>query len=951
MAANRREFLLGAATIAAGAAISKPASAALGLEAAEGSEAATPGAAGAESTFLVERTGGALTSLRFAGDAFPTNYVGTGQALGHITVVWRRSGGAWQRFESGDMAEPGAKVTPLGTGFAAEYREKDDHGEALAITVRMEPQVAVMRWTVAVRNLGAEPVEVGDLALPLPMHSSFSAKEPPTASVLKHHFVSGHGSYLFWMRSNSVGPYLVMTPERDTHLEYWDHMPPRARTQGQAQVPGKTQAPPPAAVAGNSQRPAFRAYVHSVAAGEAVQAVGGRWRQPRTSVMLSPTGKPGAEHEYGFQLAWAKDYAAVQQRLVDAGLIDVEVAPGMTVPQDLSTTVAIRSNERIGGLVAEHPEQTKIESLGDRNGRQMYRVTFSKLGENLLTVNHGAGRSTRLEFFSSEPLETLIHKRAAFIAKHQVRDTSKWYNGLLCEWAMDTHVQLGPDNYDRIKSWRVYEVTCDDPGLSKPAYLASKNAEFPDPAEVEALDYYIEHFVWGGLQRTTEEKYSYGIYGILDWKQNRDSPDPGNKGKLHIWRPYDYPHIVLMSFSMYRIARDYPGMKMKLDKATYLERAYGTALGMFTVPMEVTHWSAYRTGFYNEVVIPRLIDELDANGKHAEAATLRGHWEKKVAFFVSGGPNLFGSEYAFDSTGFESTQALARYALDHPATPGTTPEAAQAFALTQIRANLFCRGVVEKAYYYYGSDYRGSGGDSFTLTYMSPMGGWAVMDHALYDHKESYATVRLGFASLLSSWSLMNTGTAESGYGYWFPGEMNDGGCGGGFEPAAHGMTWLGQPHDRGPWYYSSETDLGYCGALRGMATVVADDEVFGTFCFGGEMRSAKGTLEIVPKDGVRRRLHVRTAGQQVDLELIGARFAKGETIEWHAARRRLMLPLETESTAAGQVSLLVKGLPPGNYKVTYGGKASDFHPDGTKPLMLDVPAGTAKAKVQILRN
>ena len=43
---------------------------------------------------------------------------------------------------------------------------------------------------------------------------------------------------------------------------------------------------------------------------------------------------------------------------------------------------------------------------------------------------------------------------------------------------------------------------------------------------------------------------------------------------------------------MYKIARDYPGMKMKLDKAAYLERAYGTALGMFTVPMEVTHWSA-----------------------------------------------------------------------------------------------------------------------------------------------------------------------------------------------------------------------------------------------------------------------------------------------------------------------------------------------------------------------
>ncbi len=912
MAANRREFLLGAATLAANTSLP---SLALGENPAKTADAA--------STFLLERDGIALTSLRFAGDAFPTNYVATGQKLGHVEVTWRRSSGAWQKFDS-------ATATAASAGV---YHAADDHGDALSVTVHLEPQGDVLRWSIALANLSSDPIEIGDLSVPLAMHSSFNGKEPPTASVLKHSFVSGHGSFLFWMRSNSVGPYLVMTPERNTSLEYWDHVPP---------VRG----------AGNTGggRPAYRAYVHSVAVGEAVKAAGGRWRQPRTSVTLAPAGKAGASHEYGFQLAWAQDYAAVRQRLVDAGGVDVEVAPGMTVPSDLSTTVAIRSKDPVS-LVAEHPQQTTIESLGEREGRKFYRVKFARLGENILTVNHGAGRTTRLEFFSAEPMETLIQKRAAFIAKHQVRDGSKWYNGLLAEWAMDTHVQLGPDNYDRIKSWRVYEVTCDDPGLSKPAYLASKNAEFPNPAEVEAMDYYIEHFVWGGLQRTTEETDSYGIYGILDWKQNRDSPDPGNKGKRHIWRCYDYPHIIVMYFNMYKIARDFPGLKMKMDKAGYLERAYGTALGMFTIPMLVAHWSPYKTGYYNEVVIPQLIEELDLAGKHDQAATLRGHWEKKVAYFVSGGPNLFGSEYAFDSTGFESTQALARYALDHPATPGTTPEATKAFASTQIKANLFCRGVLEKAYYYYGSDYRGGAGDAFTLTYMSPMGGWGVLNHALHDRMESEATIRLGYASYLSAWSLMNTGTKESGFGYWFPGEENDGGTGGGFEPAAYGMTWLGQPHHRGPWYYSSETDLGYCGALRTAATIVADDAVFGRFCFGGEMHAEKSTLHIVPRDGVRRRLHLRTAGQQIDLELRGSRFAKEQPIQWTTDQQRFLFTLETETTGSGEAQLLITGLPEHGYKIICGQETNEFHPDGTKPLSLRVPAGSSKVKVEIVRS
>ena len=933
MAANRREFLLGVATFAANTSLSPLALAADRAETINSAKTADAG-----SPFLLEFDGNALTSLRFAGDAFPTNYVATGQKLGHVEISWRRPTGPWQKFHSAEAT--------ASQNSAGECRLQDDQGEALSVTVRLESQGSLLRWTIALRNISSDPIEVGDVALPLPMHSSFNGKEPPTASVLKHSFISGHSSFLFWMRSNSVGPYLVMTPEHDTHLEYWDHTSPRA-----LQAQGQTQAPAPTQVQGQGQRPAFRAYVHSVAVGEAVQAAGGRWRQPRTSVTLEPAGKAGADHQYAFQLAWAQDYAGVRQRLVDAGLIDVEIAPGMTVPTDLYTCIAVRSHDPIKSIVAEYPEQTAIESLGEREGRRFYRVKFKRLGENMLTVNHGAGRATRLEFFATEPLETLVHKRAAFITKHQVRDANKWYNGLLAEWAMDTQVQLGPDNYDRIKSWRVYEVTCDDPGLSKPAYLASKNAEFPKPAEVEALDYYIEHFVWGGLQRTTEESDSYGIYGILDWKQNRDSPDPGNKGKRHIWRPYDYPHIVVMYFSMYRIARDYPGLKMKLDRATYLERAYGTALGMFTIPMQVTKWSAYKTGFYNEVVIPRLIEELDLVGKHDEAAQLRMHWEKKVAFFVSGGPDLFGSEYAFDSTGFESTQAIARYALDHPTTPGITPAAATTFATTQIRANLFCRGVIEKAYYYYGSDYRGGAGDAFTLTYMSPMGGWGVLNHALHDRREPDATIRLGYASILSSWSLMNTGTQETGFGYWFPSEANDGGTGGGFEPAAYGMTWLGQPHHRGPWYYSSETDLGYCGALRAASTIVADDPVFGRFCFGGEMRAEKASLHIIPRDGVRRRLHLRTAGQQIDFELTGARFAKEQPIQWSIDQQRFLFTLETETTGSGEVQLLVANLPGPSYKIICGQETNEFQPDGTKPLRLRIPAGSSKATVEIIRS
>ncbi|MDE1155493.1 MAG: DUF5695 domain-containing protein [Acidobacteriaceae bacterium] len=885
--------------------------------------------ASATSPFLLVAAGGALTSLRYAGDAYTTNYIANGQKLGEVLVQWRRPEGEWQTLDSTQLSAAQVKLQQASHGgCAAEYLAQDQQGKALQVIVRLEPHGSALRWSISLRNLSSQSIEVGDLAVPLPMHSSFDGKEKPTASVLKHSFVSGNGSFLFWMRSNSVGPYLVMTPERNTHLEFWDRTHPTKTT---PQI--------------------FRAYVHSVAAGEAVKKEGGTWRQPHTSLTLAPAGSEKAEQTYGFQLAWAKDYGSVRQRLVEVGGLDMDVAPGMTVPTDLSTCLAIRSQDKIERLIAEHPEETKIVSLGEKNGRNLYRIQFSHLGENLITVEQADGRKTLLEFFACEPLETLIRKRGAFIAKHQFRDASKWYNGLLAEWNMESQVMLGPDNYDRIKSWRIYEVTCDDPGLSKPAYLASKLAEYPDQAQVEALDYYIEHFVWGGLQRTTQESYSYGIYGILDWKQNRDSPDPGPKGKLHMWRPYDYPHIIVMYWGMYRTARDYPGLKMKMTRDEYLERAHGTALALFTVPKEIINWEAYETGFYNEVVIPQLIEELDRVGWHAKAEELRIHWEKKVKYFVTGGANLFGSEYAFDSTGFESTEALVRYAYEHPHIAGVTPTALRKFMVTQMRANLFCRGVVEKAYYYYGSDYRAEGGDAFTLTYMSQMGGWAVLDHALHEAAVPDATVRLGYASYLSTWALMNTGTSQSGFGYWFPGEANDGGTGGGFEPESHGHTWLGQPHHRGPWYYSSETDLGYCGALRSASTVVADDAIFGRFCFGGELVEEKDVLQITPRDGVRRRLHLRTEEQRVDLEVIGARFARERVVIWTPKSQSFVFDLEFEATAAESGRVVIAGLPKGKYAIESVDQTLELEPEADGVLRIAVKATATPRRVSVTRK
>jgi hypothetical protein len=697
-------------------------------------------------------------------------------------------------------------------------------------------------------------------------------------------------------------------------------------------------------------------FVHSTASGAAAAERGGRWRQPHTNLTLAPTGEESDSQSYGFKLRWSDDYDGVRQVLVDEGLIDVHVVPGMTVPSDLSAQFALRTQEPIHAIDAEFPDRTEIESLGGSGEYQLYKVRFDKLGENRLTVRFGDNRHMHLEFFATEPIETLYKKRAAFLARSQHRDPSKWYNGLITDWNMESHVLPSPDNYDRIRGFRIYAVTCDDPGLGKPAFLAAKNAEYPNQNEIAALDYYIEHFVWGGLQQTTDEPYPYAIYGIPDWKQNRDSDDPGRNGKRHIWRVYDYPHIVLMYFNMYRVAKTFPQLETKLTAKEYLQRAYGTAEAMFTVPREVEGWSAYGTGFYNELVLVDLIDELAACGMADEADTLRDHWQRKVRHFVNDRPNLFVSEYAFDSTGFESTHALARYAVEHAHENelGVTPANAERFMQQQMAANLFCRGWLEPAYYYLGSDYRGGGGNAYTLSYMSQMGGWSVLDYALHYADDPAPYLRLGYASYLSAWALMNTGTPESDYGYWYPGEKNDGGAGGGFEPAAYGTTWLGQPHHRGSWYYACETDLGYCGALRMAATVLTDDPIFGRCCLGGDWRATSAGIEVTPKDGLRRRFHALLDGGKLHVELAGDRFTAGQPIAINDQLTELRFSLETDNAQQHTTELRLIGLPPGEYAVYHGEQlVSPFAvaAELTSVVGLPVDAGGQPSAYRIFRR
>lgn len=866
-----------------------------------------------------------ITSLADPHDPFGARIVPPGQHLG-LTVRFRSGDGEWQTLPAGTLQRAASSETKL-------IYASDPSEELLKATQTFTTDGMALDWNIELETTSNAPVEIGDLSISIPAAGprGEDPKQIFEHGFVKHQFISGNGSFLYFIRASGAPPFLIVTVEPGTKLEYFG---------------------------GGFGRGSAQVFVHSgLSAGNEKR---GTWRQPKTFLKLEATGRNNSKVSYGFRFHWAKSYDEMRDILYREGLFDIRAVPGMTVPEDLIAKFSLHTKAKIESIDAEFPAQTKIMELREpQRDVHVYEIAFKKLGENMLTISHDGGRKTYLEYFITEPLETLIKKRAAFIIdRQQIRDPSKWWDGVFGPYDMKNKVVRTIDDPDIFVGRMVYTLTCDDPGLSKAPYVAEKNVSFPDQKEIEGLEYYLEHFVWGKLQRTDKETpYPYGVYGTPNWYVDRDpvrrrawargsaklpngtsaeilaagmtnlqsrvqtnSTAQRDLAKEHVFRSYDYPHVIMLYFHMYEIAKKYPTMSKYLDAAGYLERAYQTAHAFFTYPYEIypSYYETYKWGLYNELVVLKLADALDREGFPDRAAWLRAEWEKKVKYFVYDDQYPFRSEYAFDRTAFESSYALAKYGATHDMRPDTNlwydvrlkkwyshpdvkREDSRVFMERQLAAGLCVRGWLETSYYQLGADPG--------LSYMAAMGGWGILDYALNFSDRPSDWLQLGYASYLSSWCLVNSGPAASDYGFWFPGRENDGAAGWQFTSSKVGNAWMGSSYPggvmepRGPWHYDGEIDLGFGGALRMAATVLTRDPIFDWFTYGGTLTDEKNSLAIVPRDGLRQRfdaiipdLKNPMAPQRLKIELDRDGFAAEQPIMTDMALSRIAFTLENRT-------------------------------------------------------
>jgi hypothetical protein len=862
-----------------------------------------------------------------------------------LVLRYKVTNGEWKELNSGT-----SEVTPVPSANGVKFTLAPS-GDPVRVLQAFKTDGSSLDWTIELENTTKSAITIGDLGIDIPVAGP-NGEEPKAIferGFVGHQFISANGSFLYFVRASGAPPYLVVTVHPGTSLEYFAH-----------------------------QKWETWDFIHSAVTGG--NETRGTWRQPHTSLQLAGNGAKNSHVVYGFRFQWANSYDALRDILYKKGLFDIRAVPGMTIPEDLKAEFALHTKARIDSVQAEFPDQTTIKYLGERQpGYHIYEVAFKKLGENKLTIHHDGGRKTYLEYFVTEPLETLIKKRSAFIVdREQIRDTSKWWDGVFAPYDMRGKTVRTFDDPDIFKGRMVYVFTCDDPGLSKAPYVAEKNVSFPDQKEIEGLEYYLQHFVWGKLQRTDEEiPYPYGVYGTPDWHTNRDPQlrakiSKTNLDKMHVWRSYDYPHIVMLYFHMYEIAKKYPQMTKYLDAAGYLERAFQTAHAFYRYPYEIMpdYYETYKWGLYNELVVLKLADALDREGFPDRAKWLRAEWEKKVKYFVYDDPYPYRSEYAFDRTAFESTYAFAKYGATHDmksdqhlwwdiklkkwySHPLVKREDSLDFMQRQLAAGLAVRGWPEASYYQLGAD-RG-------LSYMAAMGGWGILDYGLDFAQKPYDWLQLGYASYLSSWALMNTGRADTNYGYWFPGKENDGAAGWQFMSEKYGYAWMGDNEPRGAWRYDGEIDLGFSGALRMASTILTHDPIFGWIAYGGQFSRDGDTFSIMPRDGLRQRFDAIIPNQQLPfpdarrfkIEVDRDGFAADQPIITDSSVRKISFTLENRTEDKHVTGLLLSFPIGSNYEVTQDGRKLTLVKTGDwdYPWKADIEMNGAPSKIEIVES
>ncbi|WP_343615124.1 DUF5695 domain-containing protein [Novosphingobium sp.] len=753
--------------------------------------------------------------------------------IGDLHLRLRSGDGPWQDFASQHQRKA---IQPLslhkGDLAAADITATLGTGLLLKVERRWVVEKGTLALRFALTNTGKAPVEIGALGMPMVFdniildrdldqaHSQASFVDP---------YIGRDAGYLQVTRLNGAGPALVVMPEKGTPLEAYKPLMQEGRHSGEDIF---TEKSPRTQVSEGF----YDWTVASKGFAEKEWAKAGeQWNTP-TSITLSP----GQSRSFGLRFALSPSIRGIEDTLAAHGRPVAVGIPGYVLPTDQTASLFLKSPTPVKSFTTSPAGALTVTPDGTGKGWARYVVRAQGWGPARLSVTYADGQVQTISYDITKPLDQVAADLGHFAT------TSQWFEGKGDPFHRSPAILTYDREENRLltQDGRVWVAGMSDEGGAGSWVAAMvKQLDNPNAEEVAKLERLVNETVLGHLQ-VAEGEHAGAVRKSLFYYDPKEFPDYYDpKIDWHSWtswskkdsedigRSYNYPHVAIGHWVLYRLARNNSGLVTLHDWRFYLDWAYRTATAMMR---DAPYYAQF--GQMEGDVFLDILKDLKREGMTTQAAEMERLMKERADHWRSL-KYPFGSEMAWDSTGQPEVYAWMRY-FGYDKQAQETSEVILGYDPTipswGYNGNArrywdFLYGGkvsrIERQIHHYGSAlnavplfdaYRRNPGDLHLLrvAYGGMMGGITNIDQQ-------------GFGSAaFHSWPDM--------------------------------MRWDALTGDYG---------MGFYGHAIAAGSYLVNDPTFGWLSFGGDLKREDSAVAITPRDGARRRLFIAPAGLWITLE------------------------------------------------------------------------------------
>lgn len=770
---------------------------------------------------------------RRAGDGF--------YHLGDLTLRLRTGSAPWRDYSTATKRKQVTSLSSSNSAIATADLTAtlaDDFPLQVIRTWLVENDQLVMRFEL--KNKGSVPVEIGSLGIPVVFNNMITGRSLQQAHEIcsfSDPYIGLDGGYLQVTRLNGHGPTLIVVPDGRTPFESYHLLNEPSR-------PNQTF------------EGAFAWMVHTRANAENEWKDAQQWNAP-TSIIL----QPGSSRTYGLRFLLSDQIRNIESTLQRDNRPVAVGIPGYVLPMGLEGKLFLSSKQRVTATDVEPAGALSItEGKPTANGWRRYEVRGLNWGRARLVLNYEDGSKQSISYYVIKPASQAVDDLGNFLM------TKQWYVDPSDPFQRSPSVM----SYDRetnkivTQDSRVWIAGLGDEGGSG-SWLAAAMKQFgqPNGDELAKYEQFINNVLWGGIQYK-DGPNKYGVRKSLFYYSPSDVPGFAYDSSLNwttwtswkkadaesIGRGYNYPHVVATYWSMYRIARNHPGLIKSREWNWYLDQAYETTKFMFSRNPNGRRRVGYvELGLMEGDIVLYVLEDLKREGWTQKASEVEALMKERAERWAKEA-YPFGSEMAWDSTGQEEVYAWCKYfGFDDKALVSLNSIIGYMPTVPHWGYNGNARRYWD---FLYGGKIRRI--ERQLHHYGSSLNAIPVLSH-YREHPDDFYLLRVGYGGTMGALTNIDQEGFASVAFHSFPSTLK----------------WDPYTGDYGPNFF---------GHALNTATYLVDHPEFGWQSFGGNVKQSGATIKLQPLDSFRMRVYIAPKGLWLTLD--SGRF---ESVEFNTKR------------------------------------------------------------------